>query len=68
MEFVNMLKNRSYANLNTEVKPEDKILTLSTCLDNNKRLVVHAVLIKDEPVEPEVVNEEVSNPEEVKDE
>jgi len=68
MEFVNMLKNRSYATLNTEVRPEDKILTLSTCLDNNKRLVVHAVLIKDELVEPEVVNEEVSNLEEVKDE
>ena len=42
-----MLKDRSEAQLPTEVTKDDKILTLSTCLDNNQRFVVHAVLIKD---------------------
>ena len=44
MKFYNMLKRRSNAKLDTEVKEDSKILTLSTCLDNDKRLVVHAVL------------------------
>ena len=43
-----MLKERSEAPLNTKVTTNDKILTLSTCLDNNQRFVVHAVLLKDE--------------------
>ena len=44
LKFFNMLKNRSQVKLDTEVTAKDKILTLSTCLDNDKRLVVHAVL------------------------
>ncbi|MGN1338197.1 MAG: class B sortase [Candidatus Coprovivens sp.] len=42
--FINLIKNRSDIPLNTEVTTNDKILTLSTCLDDNRRLVVHAVL------------------------
>ena len=45
-EFLNMLKGRSQIDLETTVKSTDKILTLSTCHnDNNHRLVVHAVKI-----------------------
>lgn len=43
-EFIDLIKNRSDYSFDTEVGTDDKILTLSTCLDNNKRLVVHAVL------------------------
>ena len=43
--FINLIKGRSNYQFNTEVTAKDKILTLSTCLDNDKRLVVHAVLI-----------------------
>ncbi len=43
--FINLIKGRSNFQFNTEVTVNDKILTLSTCLDNNKRLVVHSVLV-----------------------
>ena len=43
--FINMIKDRSIFNNDVEVNVDDKILTLSTCLENDKRLVVHAVLI-----------------------
>ena len=43
--FINLVKGRSNYQFNTEVTTNDKILTLSTCLDNDKRLVVHAVLV-----------------------
>jgi len=43
--FINLIKGRSKFQFNTDVTVNDKILTLSTCLDNNKRLVVHAVLV-----------------------
>ena len=45
--FFKMLKDRSEVELSTQVTKDDKILTLSTCLDNNQRFVVHAVLMKD---------------------
>ena len=46
MSFINKIKNRSIKNFNIELKPEDKILTLSTCYgDDTKRLVVHAKMI-----------------------
>lgn len=44
-EYIDLVKGRSIYDFATEVTTEDKILTLSTCLDNNKRLVVHAVLV-----------------------
>lgn len=45
-EFIKLIKGRSSFKSNVKVKNTDKILTLSTCTgSNNKRLVVHAVLI-----------------------
>lgn len=44
--FYNILKNRSIHNFNIDLNASDKILTLSTCYQNNKKLVVHAKLIK----------------------
>ncbi len=46
LNFINQIKSRSMVNFDTKVTADDKILTLSTCLENNRRLVVHAVLIK----------------------
>ena len=47
MNFINMIKERSIYSFNVNVNPEDKILTLSTCTgSNNRRLVIHAVLVK----------------------
>ncbi len=45
--FFNKLKDRSIYNFNVPVNGNDKILTLSTCADENNRIVVHAVLQKD---------------------
>lgn len=44
-EFLEMITERSEYDFDTEVTTDDKILTLSTCLDNNQRFVVHAVLL-----------------------
>jgi len=44
--FINLIKNRTYRNFNTQVTTNDKILTLSTCHGKTKKLVVHAKLIK----------------------
>ena len=46
--FIDLIKERSTANFNTKVTTNDKILTLSTCHGNTKKLVVHAKLIKHE--------------------
>lgn len=46
LNMFNMLKNRSIYNFGVDLKKEDKILTLSTCADENNRIVVHGVLIK----------------------
>ena len=44
-----MITKRSTFRSDTKVGVDDKILTLSTCTGgNNRRLVVHAVLMKDE--------------------
>lgn len=47
LDFLNMIKNRSFYNFITEINSEDKILTLSTC-HNKDKIVVHAKLIKKE--------------------
>ena len=44
--FINNIKNKSKYSFNVEVNTNDKILTLSTCRDNSKKLIVHAKLIK----------------------
>lgn len=49
IKWIEDMKGRNIAPTNTEVSVEDKILTLSTCQNNNgKRIVVHAKLIKKE--------------------
>ena len=44
--FVDTIKGRSVHNFNTQVTKDDHILTLSSCYDNTKRVVVHAKLVK----------------------
>ncbi len=49
IKWIEDMKERNIAPTDTEVSVEDKILTLSTCQNNNgKRIVVHAKLIKKE--------------------
>ena len=43
-----LMKEAEDLELKENLTTDDKILTLSTCLDNNKRLVVHAVLLSEE--------------------
>lgn len=43
--FLNMIRERSINDFGVMPDANDKILTLSTCLDNTRRLVVHAVLL-----------------------
>ena len=41
------MKERNMSTINTEINQYDKIITLSTCLNNDGgRIVVHAKLIK----------------------
>ena len=50
-EFLNLAKkllNRSQHNFKTNIEKNDKILTLSTCYDDNEKVVLHAKLIKRE--------------------
>lgn len=45
-EFLNVISSRSIINLNENVSVSDKIITLSTCSEDNKnRKVIHAKLI-----------------------
>lgn len=46
--YIDLVKSRSIYDFNIEVTTDDKILTLSTCANgNDKRLVIHAKLIKE---------------------
>ena len=45
-EFINTIIKRSVYNYNVEVDVNDKILTLSSCYNNQQRMVLHAKLIK----------------------
>ncbi len=46
-KFINTIKSRSIKNFETNVTPDDNILTLSTCADdNNYRVVLHAKKLK----------------------
>ena len=45
-KFTEKLIKRSSYNFNTMVDENDKILTLSTCYDDNNKVVLHAKLIK----------------------
>ena len=47
-EFVDTLKKRSVHDFNVEIKEDDSIITLSTCVGfSDTRLVLHAKLLKD---------------------
>ena len=47
IEFINTINSRSIYNFNIDIDNKDKIITLSTCTNDNKnRNVVHAKLIK----------------------
>jgi sortase B len=47
LEFIDMLKSRSIHDFGVEFNKDDKIITLSTCHGtNNKRLVLHAKMLK----------------------
>lgn len=48
LEFLNTLKNRSVYNYNVTLSETDNILTLSSCYNNKKRVVLHAKLITKE--------------------
>lgn len=43
--FTQLITKRSITDFEVDVVPGDKILTLSTCTDENQRLVIHAKLI-----------------------
>lgn len=45
-DWLNMIAGRSSINFNTTVSASDRVLTLSTCYNDNEKLVVHAKLIK----------------------
>ncbi len=45
-EFINLITNRSVYNFKVSIDYGDKILTLSTCVSYNDRLVLHAKLIE----------------------
>ncbi len=47
-EFLSKLKARSIYNFNAELNENDKIITLSSCYNNDLRVVLHAKLIKRE--------------------
>ncbi len=44
--FLNLLKDRSTYNFNINLNSQDKIITLSTCYNNEEKVVMHAKLIK----------------------
>ena len=44
MKMFNLVKSRSIYNFNVDLNENDKIITLSTCADENNKYVVHAVL------------------------
>ena len=47
-KFIDLIVSRSQYNFNTYVGINDKIVTLSTCYDDNDKVVLHAKLIKKE--------------------
>ncbi len=48
LTFLQMLKNRSAYSFPANVSKNDRILTLSTCYNDNEKVVLHAKLIKKE--------------------
>ncbi len=46
LDFANMLLKRSIKDFKTTIQKTDQILTLSTCYNDNEKVVLHAKLIK----------------------
>ena len=46
LEWLNVLKDRSIYDFKTNISSENKIITLSTCYNDDEKLVIHAKLIK----------------------
>lgn len=46
LDFIDLIKNRSAYDFHTELNASDRIITLSTCSDNDHRIVIHARLVK----------------------
>lgn len=46
VKFVTKLQERSVFDFNTSLSKDDKIITLSTCYNDNEKVVMHAKLIK----------------------
>lgn len=44
--WLKMIADRTEMSFNTSVSASDRVLTLSTCYDDNQKLVIHAKLIK----------------------
>lgn len=53
-KFFDKLKKRSQIKFDVDVTSKDKILTLSTCLSTNNRLVVHAVLVEETTLKEDI--------------
>lgn len=49
LTFLQTLKSRSVYNYGVDINKDDKILTLSSCYDDKKRMVLHAKLIENQP-------------------
>lgn len=45
-KFIDLIKGRSIKDFGVDFSVNDKMITLSTCSDNDKRLVVHAKIIQ----------------------
>ncbi|MDE6292215.1 MAG: class B sortase [Bacilli bacterium] len=48
-DWLELIKNRSIHNFNVDLTKDDKVLTLSTCYENEKKLAIHAKLIRIQP-------------------
>jgi len=56
-KFLTEIKGKNQATtVNYDVAPTDKILTLSTCRGSNKRIVIHAKLVKTQRLVPNVLS------------
>ena len=46
-DFLETITNRSHYKFDTDVDTNNRIITLSTCYNKKKKLVIHAKLIKE---------------------
>lgn len=63
-EYIKKMTERSIYDFGLNVTANDKMLTLSTCTGDNERLVIHAVLLKEEKAPEEQTEPQKENAEE----